>query len=164
LRGGEAATADLLLASRVLPYFTLRCRVPRPWAFSRRRGHTTPPRGCLEVAARRGPCPERGERRGAGAAAEDSKCAKGRHVWACMRPVRLPSSVRAPYRRPWCGGHIKPGRLTHAGRRRSGQRALHGHRPHFRQGPDCHISPLYDRGASLQGVALGASDPCPACA
>jgi hypothetical protein len=51
LRGGEASTTALLLASRVLLYFTMRRGagaarrrgVPRPWACSRRRGHSTPP-------------------------------------------------------------------------------------------------------------------------
>jgi hypothetical protein len=97
LRGGEASTTALLLASRVLLYFTMRRgagAAPRGRAspldvFSP--GPLNPTKGAWAPSP---PCPERGGRRGAGAAAEHF-CTKVRRVRARTRPVRLPSSVRA---------------------------------------------------------------------
>ncbi len=96
-RRGRHHSFAARLARAALFYAAVLRGEPRPWACSRRRGHSTTPRDL-------GPQPamlERGGGRGAGAAAEHSKRSKVRRVWARTRPVRLPSSVRAPYRRPW---------------------------------------------------------------
>ena len=136
------------------------------------------PSGQCAVRCGSSPCDRASVSPGAaGTAADDAP-------YICSSAMRAGEEARA---RP-SYAHAPPPRArtrsnclnARAGRRYPGQRALYGHRSHPRQSPDCHLPPLHDRGACLQGTnstclcaaSRGGSPPtgylssaraCPAC-